>query len=225
MAGKQHGGPDRLSRKPPAESDILAEEEDDVDDYIVEKLDTLSIHVKLWLNPDRKYTANEMRIAEYLQTMKKPPEMNIPAFRSFRSYATNFLVMDGDLYRRRLRGRPPGRVVADKHERQQIARLIHESERHTANGISRWNYWWPGMEGDIDKAWRECDECETYEPRNVCLICSIKKKKNFASTQRILETYTVETNETADPIYDLEFQEIALYLRNKTIPDGLNARK
>ena len=41
VAGKQHGRPEGLSWKSQAESDILAEEEeDDMDDYIVEKLDT-----------------------------------------------------------------------------------------------------------------------------------------------------------------------------------------
>ena len=81
------------------------------------------------------------------------------------------------------------------------------------------------MEGDIDKVWKECSGCETYEPWNICLICRNTKKESFASTQRTLEAYAVETNETADPIYDLEFQEVALYLRNNTIPEGVNARK
>ena len=43
VAGKQHGGPDGLSRKPQVESDIAPEEEDYVDDYIAERLDTLSV--------------------------------------------------------------------------------------------------------------------------------------------------------------------------------------
>ncbi len=143
IPGRKHTEADGLSRRPPTIGDKAeAETETDIDDFILEELNSLRV-LPISLNEPTliltdKYSGNSWKIATYLITIRRPPEMTTKEFNSFKKKAIKFKVQDNHLFRRNSKNVPMRRVVDDPVERQTILQQLHdESSNKGGEGTYR----------------------------------------------------------------------------------------
>ncbi len=97
IPGRRHTAADGLSGRPPTAADKAeAETEADIDDFILAELNSLRV---LPISPDEptpiladKYSDNSWKIATYLTSMRRPPEMTTKEFNTFKMKAIKFNV-------------------------------------------------------------------------------------------------------------------------------------
>jgi Integrase zinc binding domain/RNase H-like domain found in reverse transcriptase/Reverse transcriptase (RNA-dependent DNA polymerase)/Chromo (CHRromatin Organisation MOdifier) domain len=104
-------------------------------------------------------------IARYLTSLKRPEGMSRSAFRDFRRRATRFLVQDGILYRRAVKGTPLRRVVDQPERKVELVRQFHDNTlchrgREATYHIVADKFWWDSMFSEISQYVRTCSECQ-----------------------------------------------------------------
>jgi hypothetical protein len=167
VPGNKNGAADALSRRGAASTDS---DDDDVDDYFDAKLYNITARpprnptARVWLI-DGEYSGDDLEIGTYLETLRRPDDMDDPQFRQFRKKALNFFIRDGYLFKRSRRpGAPPRRVVGTSEQRLEILQALHDEAGHrgrqaTFEKVSR-RYQWKGMYSDVSDFVKTCEKCQ-----------------------------------------------------------------
>lgn len=157
VPGRKHSAADGLSRRPPTAADLAeAEAETDIDDFILTELNSLRVSPISLDEPTPiladNYSDNSWKIATYLTTLRRPPEMNAKEFNAFKKKAVKFEVQDNHLFRRNSKNVPMRRVVDDPTERQTILQQLHHESGHKGReGTYRRvadRYWWENLHAE-----------------------------------------------------------------------------
>jgi len=177
VAGKRHGGPDRLSRRRRSVEDSEEEEgveelEEEMDaDLAVNKVDSEEEgdnEDEIEEDDDQAMPDEIKKVTRYLTTLQRPGNMTNKQFDSFRQYALRFLVEEGQLFRRAKLGMPPKRVIWDQNEQKDIMSQLHDESGHRGKKGSyekvALRYWWKGLYGDVEKWVKTCEECQKRSP-------------------------------------------------------------
>ena len=125
IPGRKHSAADGLSRRLPTTSDLAeAEAEEDIDDFILAELNSLRVSLisldELTLFLADNYSDDSWKIATYLTTLRRPPEMNTREFNAFKKKAVKFKVQDNHLFHQNSRNVSMRQVFDDATERQTI---------------------------------------------------------------------------------------------------------
>ena len=125
ISGLKHTAADGLSQRPPTATDIVeAEAEKDIDSFILVELNSLwvsliSLHDPTPILAD-KYLDDSQKIATYLTTLRRPPELDTKKFNAFKKKAVKFKVQDNHFFCRNSKNIPMRQVVDDPVERINI---------------------------------------------------------------------------------------------------------
>lgn len=174
VSGRKHTAADGLSRRPRTASDDIDEQlEVDIDDWIDGQLNCVRIAPVRMADDDEKvledgYSEESQKIASYLTTLHRPPEMCTKEYRKFVLHATKFLVREKQLFRRMNKSVPMRRVVDDLRNRQQILKTLHDQGGHrgkegTYQRIAM-RYFWPNLMKDVKAYVASCEECQRRAP-------------------------------------------------------------
>ncbi len=166
---RKYTGTDELSWRPLTAADIkAAETETDTDDFILAELISFRVS-SIFLDESTpiladKYSDNSWKIATYLRTMRRPPEMTTKEFNLFKMNAIKFKVQDNHLFCQNSKNVPMRRLVDDPVERQTILQQLHDE-----NGYKRREgtyqqvadqYWWDDFLVEFKSYIQSCEECQ-----------------------------------------------------------------
>jgi len=135
IAGKRHGGLDGLSRRRRSVEDSDEEEgveklEEEMDaDLAVNEVDSEEEgdnEDEIEEDEDQAMPDEIKKVTRYLTTFQRLANMTDKQFDSFRQYALQFLVEEGQLFRRAKPGMPPRRVIWDQNEQKDIMSQLHD---------------------------------------------------------------------------------------------------
>ena len=179
---------DALSRRPPNESDLKeAENEEDIDEWVAAQLNAARLcpiraypvsaeNEPSQINKDPplredEYSENSLKIAGFLQTLRRPAGMSDSEFRRFRREALNYFMRNGHLFRRPNTSKPARRVVDMDTQKQQILKELHDDSGHkgkesTYTRVSD-RYYWDGMYKDVVRYVKTCSQCQFRESRRL----------------------------------------------------------
>ena len=169
IPGRKHSAADGLSRKPLTAVDLAeAENEGDIDDFILAELSSLRVSPISLDDPTPilvdNYSDDSWKIATYLTTLRRPAEMNAKEFIAFKKKAIKFKVQDNHLFRRNSKNVPMRRVVDDPVERQTILQQLHNESGHKGReGTYRRvadRYWWDNLHAEVKSYAQSCEECQ-----------------------------------------------------------------
>jgi hypothetical protein len=179
VPGTKHTAADGLSRRPATQEEELAQRnEQDIDDFVQGQIGCIMARV----NPvssnapeteiprilDDSYSDESERIATYLSTLQRPPELSRSEYASFRKKAVKFLVEGQHLFRRASKNSPLRRVVDDHDLRHEILQQLHDETGHkgregTYHRIAA-RYWWPGLYEEVANYVKTCFACQSRDP-------------------------------------------------------------
>ena len=94
ISSQKHTASDGLSRRSPITADkAKAEAKKDIDDFILAELNTfrVSLYDPIPILAD-KYSDDSQKIATYLTTLRRPPEMDTKEFNAFKKKFVKFKV-------------------------------------------------------------------------------------------------------------------------------------
>ena len=115
-----------------------------------------------------KYSDDSRKIATYLTTLRRPPELDTKEFNAFKKKAVKFKVQDNHLFRRNSKNVPMRRVVDDPVERQNILQQLHDESGHKGReGTYRRvadRYWWDNLHAEVKSYVQSCEECQRRDP-------------------------------------------------------------
>ena len=188
VPGTKNGAADGLSRRPATEEELCEQAlERDIDDFIaaeisflrvaVSPVDTMiSVEIPATGDPARSsrvlgesYSDESERIAKFLTTLQRPPEMSRSEFSMFKKKALKFVVQDGHLfYRGHGRDLVMRRVLDRVEDRERALQSVHNELAHkgreaTYNLLAK-RYYWPGLYEETAKFVRCCFECQARDP-------------------------------------------------------------
>jgi hypothetical protein len=175
VPGTKHTAADGLSRKPPSPNDLKeAAEEEDIDDWVDTQLGCVRVFPVSVAEEEQPsilapgYSEKSQKIAAYLSTLRKPPEMSLKEFNKFKKEALRFKLQGDQLFRRNSKNVPMRRVVDDPEERQRILEQLHDESGHRGReGTYRRiadRYWWDDLYGDAQKYVKTCPQCQMRDP-------------------------------------------------------------
>ncbi|KAJ9246723.1 hypothetical protein DTO195F2_9270 [Paecilomyces variotii] len=172
VSGKKNLVADGLSRKPATERDLEEAEDDDMEEFLdlqfcavyyasVQEVESDSIP---WLTPTLHWSEKSLLIAEWLQTMTKPDNMDRGQYAKFKKEALKYMVQDGVLFRRARQNQPCRTVVDDEEKRKEILTALHEEHGHRKREATYRKvadrYWWKGLYEYVARWVKTCDECQ-----------------------------------------------------------------
>ncbi len=136
---------DGLSRRSLTATDLVeANVEEDINDFILAELNSLRVSPISLDEPTfiraNNYSDDSWKIATYLTTLRRPPEMNVKEFNAFKKKAMKFKVQNNYLFCRRCKNLQMRRVVDDPMEQQIILqpytmRAVIKDEKPLINGL------------------------------------------------------------------------------------------
>ena len=173
IPGRNHSTADGLSCRSFTTTDLAeAEAVEDIDDFILAELNSLyvspiSLDESTPILADN-YSDDSWKIATYLTTLRRPPEMNTKEFNAFKKKAVKFNVQDNHLFCRHSKNVPMRRVVDDLTEWQTILKQLHDESGHKGRqGTYRRvadRYWWDNLLAEVKTYIQTCEECQRREP-------------------------------------------------------------
>lgn len=170
ISGKKNLVADGLSRKPATKLDIEEAANDDIEGFLDEQFGSIyychaeeleSAEVE-WLTPAMHWSEESLKIAEWLQTLRKPEGMSKSDYRAFKKRAVKYMVQDKVLFRRAGQNVPCRTVVDDEKKRKEILHSLHEESGHRGREATYRKvadrYWWKGMFEDTTNWVKSYDE-------------------------------------------------------------------
>ena len=173
IPGRKHTAADGLSQRPPTAADTAeAKAKKDIDDFILAELNSLRVSPISLDEPApilvNHYSDDSQKIATYLTTLRRPPEMDTKEFNAFKKKAIKFKVQDNHLFRRNSKNVPMRQVVDNPVERQTILQQLHDKSGHKGReGTYRRvadRYWWDNLYVEVKSYVQSCEECQRRDP-------------------------------------------------------------
>lgn len=190
VPGKTHKISDGLSRRPPAEDDEVAEDENWLDEQLglmiqqdrrgqgqvfqvhVQRVTKGSTEYRRWKDfslEDQRMTEiqdflADLKVPDHIVAQDSLEEGRQEATQRFISTAARFFLQKGAIYRRHKDGRPR-RVILDKTQRRKILAAAHDGLGHRGVYSTRntliGRFWWPAIYQDVDYFVSSCHTCQT----------------------------------------------------------------
>ena len=100
-----------------------------------------------------KYSDDSQKIATYLTTLRRPPELNTKKCNLLKKKGVKFKVQDNHLFCRNSKNVPLRQVFDDPVERQNILQQLHNKSGH-----KKWDdiyqrvvhqYWWDNLHAEV----------------------------------------------------------------------------
>ena len=172
VPGVKHIGPDALSRRPPAEEDTEAEEDEDDDwfDKVYLNYSDLiplddSLPRKGWnyvLQGSGYINKSLHQIFNFLSNLEVPSFSKPSLRKTFLNKARYYFLHDGKMWKRT--PSRPLQVILNPSLRNQILQHSHDNLGHrgvysTAKTISL-RFWWPSYYNDVIQYVRSCHQCQ-----------------------------------------------------------------
>lgn len=160
VPGKEHKGPDGLSRRPHADEDS---DEEDAEEWVDRALDVFASQTMPMDSSNEPYEEALQAVLEFLETAQPPKDLGFEARKRFLRNALNFFSAKSYLWRKAAEGNP--RRVPKPSERLLIMERGHTELAHRGGiyglkyklGLS---FWWPQMNKEIAHFVRSCHECQ-----------------------------------------------------------------
>ena len=174
VPGTKHTAADGLSRRPATERELEATtREEDIDDFIDARMDMASVvpYLEVGIGPaemghwlDGDWSLDSLLIAEYLQTLRRPDQVERADFREFKTRASNYMVKGKVLFRRANKGLPVRRVIDSEAERHKILESLHDATGHkgresTYQKVAE-RYFWDMCYSDVKGFVAACVRCQ-----------------------------------------------------------------
>ena len=173
VSGQKYTAADELSWRPPTAADIAeAEDERDIDNFILVQLNCLRVSPISLDDPTRiladKYSNDSQKIATYLTTLHQPPDMDTKEFNLFKKKAVKFKIRDNHLLCPNWKNVPMRQVVDDPVERQTIFQQLYDESGHkrregTYQRVAD-QYWWDNLDVEVRSYVQSYEECQRRDP-------------------------------------------------------------
>ena len=158
VPGRKHSAADGFSRKPPTATNLAeAKSETDLDDFTLAELKSLRVSPISLDEPTPiladSYSDHSRKIATYLTTLRRPPEMDVKEFNAFKKKALKYKIQDNHLFRRNSKNVPLRCVVDNRVERQTILQQLHDETGHKGRESTYRQvadrYWWDNLHVEV----------------------------------------------------------------------------
>ena len=187
IPGTKNTAADGLSRRARHPSDDVDDAlEEDIDEWVLAQMDpmqinkvgkvrkagraesSLSLAQQKELPLRGQYSEESQRIARFLTTVERPPEMEDPkAFYRFKKKALYYTVVDGQLYRRGGKGQPMRLVVDSPEERRKVISSCHNELGHKGRESTYrrvfTRFFWDRCYNDCKEYVQSCVYCQKRE--------------------------------------------------------------
>lgn len=178
----QFRGPDALSRRRPAEDEVITEHDDSwLDDIALlsiipdrEKFRDFSFQYptklpyKIYVLPSAQPRLSRQEkaledIRKFLQTLEVPPTDSLQARKRFLKRATEFYLKDEKMYKRN-GSQPPLLVITNAQKRIAILTQAHENLGHKGEqavfDLVKLRFYWPHLRSDVHHHVASCHQCQ-----------------------------------------------------------------
>jgi hypothetical protein len=174
IPGEKNTVADALSRKPPGRTDqeelVTRQDIDDFVDaeiYLTETAPAASEEPSNAQPLEGAWTEEHQNFARFLITGQRPSGLTDSKFQTFCRRARRFVVRERALWKLSRNGNAaPARVIDDQQERDRIITAAHHDYGHKGRDSCVYRlksrFWWKGMYTDVEKAVRECDQCQRW---------------------------------------------------------------
>ena len=110
-------------------------------------------------------------VQHWLTTLERPPLLSDSEFKTFMRYCTEFVVLDGRLWRKDAKGHH--KLVVAQERRLFLMSSAHNDVGHhgfyATNALLSERYWWPGMAQDIAWFILTCHLCQLRKTQQVSI--------------------------------------------------------
>ena len=115
------------------------------------------------------------KVREFLRNPEQALAFSDQDIQQFVRYATDFFILDGQLWRKDRQGKH--KLVITKEKRLDLMKQAHDDLGHKGMFTVRTRlserFWWPGMEEDIKWFVQTCHECQTRLVKKIVILPAV----------------------------------------------------